>query len=57
MRYLTAGLSCILVFIGAKMILEPWFHINVQVSLSTVAAILLISLLASLRSPAPTNPT
>jgi tellurite resistance protein TerC len=51
MRYLTAGLSCILVFIGAKMILEPWFHITVQISLSTVAAILLISLLASLRSP------
>src|SRR5271163_4334583 len=50
MRYLTAGLSCVLVFIGAKMILEPWFHITVQISLSTVAAILLISLLASLRS-------
>ena len=54
MRYLTAGLSCILVFIGAKMILEPWFHITVQISLSTVAAILLISLLASLRPP-PTS--
>lgn len=52
MRYLTAGLSCVLVFIGGKMIAEPWFHISVQVSLSTVAAILLISLLASLRSPA-----
>jgi tellurite resistance protein TerC len=57
MRYLTAGLSCILVFIGAKMILEPWFHISVQISLSTVAAILLISLLASLRSPTPTKLT
>jgi tellurite resistance protein TerC len=50
MRYLTAGLSCVLVFIGGKMILEPWLHISVQLSLSVVAAILLISLLASLRA-------
>jgi tellurite resistance protein TerC len=52
MRYLTAGLSCVLVFIGIKMIAEPWLHISVQISLGTVAAILLISLLASLRAPA-----
>lgn len=51
MRYLTAGLSCVLVFIGIKMIAEPWLHISVQISLSVVAAILLISLLASLRAP------
>jgi tellurite resistance protein TerC len=56
MRYLTAGLSCVLVFIGAKMIVEPWIHVSVQVSLSTVAAILLVSLAASLLIPAKSAP-
>ena len=50
-RYLTAGLSCVLVFIGGKMIVEPWFHISVQISLSAVAGILLIAVAASLLVP------
>jgi tellurite resistance protein TerC len=50
-RYLTAGLSCVLVFIGGKMIIEPWFHISVQISLSAVAGILLIAIAASLFTP------
>jgi tellurite resistance protein TerC len=52
MRYLTAGLSSVLVFIGGKMIVEPWFHVSVQISLSAVAAILLIAVAASLLTPA-----
>ena len=52
MRYLTAGLSCVLVFIGGKMIVEPWFHVSVQISLSAVAGILLIAVVASLLTPA-----
>jgi tellurite resistance protein TerC len=52
MRYLTAGLSCVLVFIGGKMIVEPWFHVSVQISLSAVAGILLIAVAASLLTPA-----
>jgi tellurite resistance protein TerC len=48
LRYLTAGLSFVLVFIGAKMIVEPWVHISVEISLGVVAAMLLVALAASL---------
>jgi tellurite resistance protein TerC len=48
LRYLTAGLSFVLTFIGAKMIVEPWVHISVEISLGVVAAILLAALAASL---------
>ncbi|HLZ53334.1 MAG TPA: TerC family protein [Verrucomicrobiae bacterium] len=51
-RYLKIGLSAVLVFIGAKMLLEPhapspqWFQIKIPtgVSLAVVAAILLIAI-------------
>jgi tellurite resistance protein TerC len=45
---LTPGLSFVLVFIGAKMILEPWVHITVEISLGIVAGILLVALAGSL---------
>ncbi|MGC1415686.1 MAG: TerC family protein [Candidatus Acidiferrum sp.] len=48
LRYLTAGLGLVLAFIGAKMIVEPWIHISVEVSLGVVAAMLLVALGASL---------
>ena len=48
LRYLTAGLSFVLAFIGAKMIVEPWVHISVEISLAVVAGILLVSLAGSL---------
>jgi tellurite resistance protein TerC len=48
LHYLTVGLSFVLVFIGAKMIAEPWVHISVEVSLAVVAAMLLVALTASL---------
>jgi tellurite resistance protein TerC len=48
LRYLTAGLSFVLAFIGAKMIVEPWMHITVEISLGIVAGILLLALVASL---------
>ena len=48
LRYLTAGLSFVLAFIGAKMIVEPWMHISVEISLAVVAGILMIALAASL---------
>lgn len=56
LRFLTAGLSFVLSFIGAKMIVEPWVHISVEVSLAVVAALLLIALTASLLIPAKTQP-
>ena len=48
LRYLTAGLSFVLAFIGAKMIVEPWVHISVEISLTIVAGILLVALAAPL---------
>jgi tellurite resistance protein TerC len=47
-RYLGIGLSLVLMFIGAKMVAEPWWHLSVGLSLGTVAAILLITILISL---------
>jgi tellurite resistance protein TerC len=54
-RYLKAGLSAVLVFIGAKMLIDPhgrepkWFQVELPatVSLLVVAAILLISIALS----------
>jgi len=48
LRFLTAGLSVVLMFIGGKMITEPWLHISIELSLCVVAGILLIALAASL---------
>ncbi len=48
LRYLTMGLAFVLVFIGVKMIVEPWVHIPVEASLAVVAAVLLVALCASL---------
>jgi tellurite resistance protein TerC len=48
LRYLTAGLSFVLTFIGAKMMVEPWVHISVEISLGIVAGILLVALASSL---------
>jgi TerC family integral membrane protein len=52
LRYLTAGLSFVLAFIGAKMIVEPWVHISVEISLAVVAGMLLVALAASLLASA-----
>jgi TerC family integral membrane protein len=56
LRYLTVGLSGVLVFIGAKMIAEPWAHVPVHISLGVVAGILLVALVVSLMSPAQARP-
>lgn len=56
-RYLKVGLSSVLIFIGIKMLLDPhdrqppaWFQIEIPigVSLLTVAAIILISIILSI---------
>jgi tellurite resistance protein TerC len=56
LRYLTVGLSGVLVFIGAKMIVEPWIHVPVHISLGLVTGILLVALIASLMSRGPVAP-
>jgi tellurite resistance protein TerC len=46
------GMALILIFVGCKMIIAPWYHISVGVSLGMITAILLIfSLLSGLRRP------
>jgi len=49
--YLKLGLSLVLIFIGAKMMLEHFIHIPISASLGVVAAVLAASILASLRWP------
>ncbi len=43
------GLALVLVFIGAKMLITPWFHVPVQWSLSIVGSVILVSVLLSLK--------
>lgn len=47
-RYLGVGLALVLMFIGAKMLVEPWWHISVGPSLGVVGGILLVAILMSL---------
>ncbi|MDD0996960.1 TerC family protein [Pseudomonas sp. TNT2022 ID1044] len=42
------GLAIVLVFIGGKMLIAPWWHVPIQWSLTTVGGIILISVLLSL---------
>ena len=42
------GLAIVLVFIGGKMLIAPWFHLPIQWSLATVAVIIASSVIASL---------
>jgi TerC family integral membrane protein len=46
--YLKIALALVLIFIGAKMIAEPWLHISVGVSLGVVIGMLAIAVVASL---------
>lgn len=47
-EYLSVGLALVLVFIGAKMLLEHWVHISVGLSLGVVFGVLAISVILSL---------
>ena len=46
-RYLKLGLAIILVFIGVKMLVEPWVGISTAVSLGVIGAVLTLSVLLS----------
>ncbi len=47
-RYLSAGLSIVLMFIGVKMLADKWVHISTGWSLGIVAVVLLVAVVASL---------
>jgi tellurite resistance protein TerC len=49
--YLKLGLSLVLIFIGAKMLLEHFVHIPIVASLGVVGAVLGMSILASMKWP------
>lgn len=46
-RYLKVGLSIILVFIGTKMLIDPWVHVETTTSLLVIASVLTTSVLLS----------
>ena len=50
-RYLHYGLSLVLVFVGAKMLLSHYFEIPTPVALAAVAGVLAISVIASVANP------
>lgn len=52
-HYLHYGLSFILVFIGVKMLIEPWFHVPITFALTVILASFILSILASVMWPQP----
>ena len=50
-RYLNYGLSLILVFIGARMVLERFVHVSTEITLLLVVGILASSIIASIAIP------
>jgi tellurite resistance protein TerC len=50
-RYLKVGLGLVLMFVGAKMLVGPWYQVPTGVSLAIIGALLAGFLLASLARP------
>jgi len=50
-HYLNYGLAVVLMFIGAKMLIEMWYHIPTWTSLLVIAGVLAVSVLASVAFP------
>jgi len=48
LQYLKIGLALVLIFVGAKMIAEPWLKISVELSLAIVLGMLSLTVLFSL---------
>lgn len=51
-RYLNLGLGIILGFVGIKMIIAQWYHLPIWLSLTVIAVVLTITIVASLRAEA-----
>ncbi|MBZ5703850.1 MAG: TerC family protein [Acidobacteriia bacterium] len=54
-HYLHYGLSIVLIFVGAKMLVSHYYHMPTEVALGVVAGVLLISVLASVAHPRKTK--
>jgi tellurite resistance protein TerC len=49
-RYLNSGLGVILGFVGVKMLVVEWYHVPTWLSLAVIAAVLAVTIGASLRA-------
>jgi tellurite resistance protein TerC len=47
-QYLDEGLAIVLMFIGAKMLAEPWIHISTGISLAIVGGVIAVAVLVSI---------
>ena len=56
-RYLDAGVSSVLIFVGAKMLADPWIHVPTYISLAVVGGLLTTAAAASLIAARATRPT
>lgn len=56
MRFLNAGLSAVLIFVGVKMLLSGKYHIPIGVSLAIVGGLLALAVLASVAFPKRPGP-
>lgn len=60
LRYLGIGLATVLIFVGLKMVADPWFHVTETVSLLMVGGILaitsILSVLAGPKKQPPAKP-
>jgi tellurite resistance protein TerC len=56
-HYLHYGLSIILVFVGAKMLISDFYKIPIGISLGVVASVLALSVLLSIWRPAKVTAT
>jgi tellurite resistance protein TerC len=54
-RYFDAGLSAVLVFIGGKMLAEPWLHLSTVAALGVIGLIIGIAIGASVVAAKRTN--
>lgn len=49
-RYLNLGLGVIMGFVGVKMIIAEWYHLPIWISLTFIALVLTVTIVASLRA-------
>ncbi len=47
-RYLQPGLAIILAYVGVKMIVSWWYHVSTPISLTVIALVLVVAVVASL---------
>jgi tellurite resistance protein TerC len=55
-RYLKVGLAGVLVFVGGKMLVEPWYRVTIVASLTVIVSLLGLAVLGSILRPAPPAP-